>query len=117
MKSNPSYWLQRRKGILVTCVVCYLESSARGKDDQPENASISENVAVTPKDTDVGETELPGTKPAIKSNKPAMAKYSPLDPEILDLMYGKDEVQPEDEAKPECKEDGGKEKKTRFMKK
>ena len=30
-------------------------------------------------------------KPTPKTNRPAMAKYSPLDPELLDLMYGVEE--------------------------
>jgi len=35
-----------------------------------------------------------------KSKKPAMAKYSPLPKDILDLMYGKDEEQPEIKSMP-----------------
>ena len=34
-----------------------------------------------------------------KSKKPAMAKYSPLEQEYLDLMYGKDDDEPEPENK------------------
>ena len=55
-------------------------------------------------------------KPKLKSKKPAMAKYSPLDPEYLDLMYGKDEEQPEIEMIVENTVDNKKtEKKTGFM--
>jgi transposase len=49
-----------------------------------------------------------------KSKKPAMAKYSPLEPEILDLMYGVDDAQPEKEV--ETLEDKQKGKKKRSMK-
>ena len=36
----------------------------------------------------------------MKSKKPAMAKYSPLKQEYLDLMYGVDDEQPEDGIEP-----------------
>jgi hypothetical protein len=53
------------------------------------------------------------TKP--KSKKPAMAKYSPLAPEYLDLMYGKDDEPSESETMPENTADSQKtEKKTEF---
>jgi len=91
--------------------------SARIKDGQSEDESISGSVSVNQKEAIiVSEKEAPSIKP-MKSKKPAMAKYSPLDPEILDLMYGKDEVQTEDEVQSESKEDDGTVKKTRFMKK
>jgi len=93
--------------------------SARGKGGLPGNEAESESVADSPKDNDisVNEKEVPDAKPEIKSSKPAMAKYSPLDPEILDLMYGNDEAHLEGEPKPESKEDEGTVKKTQSMKK
>ena len=45
----------------------------------------------------------PGTT-GHKSKKPAMAKYSPLEPEYLDLMYGKDDEQPENGAEVDNRE-------------
>jgi len=53
----------------------------------------------------------------LKSKKPAMAKYSPLEPEYLDLMYGKDDDQSKDESTPENMVDKQKCKKKRVMKK
>ena len=90
--------------------------SARENVGLPGGEPISDSVADNPKEADGNEKEVPDAKPIIKSNKPAMAKYSPLDPEILDLMYGKDEAQAEDEPKPDKKEDGTV-KKTQLMKK
>jgi hypothetical protein len=84
----------------------------REKDGLPEDEAKSESVADGTKGADFSNKEVPV---AVKSKKPAMAKYSPLDPEILDLMYGKDEELPDNEQKPESK--AGEVKKTQFMKK
>jgi transposase len=47
---------------------------------------------------DDGKCEKDTEKAKLKSKKPAMAKYSPLSQDILDLMYGKDVEQPESET-------------------
>jgi len=52
-----------------------------------------------------------------KSKKPAMAKYSPLEQEYLDLMYGKDDEQPETGVGPENTSEQNKVKKTKDMRK
>jgi len=63
-----------------------------------------------------GEINTGASKP--KSKKPAMAKYSPLEPEYLDLMYGKDDDLTEKGTKPENTADNQKnEKKTKDTKK
>jgi hypothetical protein len=49
-----------------------------------------------------GEKKAEVGKP--KSKKPAMAKYSPLDKEYLDLMYGKDDGEKPDEGMADPKE-------------
>ena len=87
--------------------------SARKKDDSPEIVSDSHKPAAV----NASEKEIPDAKPATKSNKPAMAKYSPLKPEILDLMYGKDEERLENEPKLERKENEHDGKKNQTMKK
>ena len=93
--------------------------SARESDGMPGHEAEPESAAGSPKGDDVGANakSIPSAKPAIKSNKPAMAKYSPLGPEILDLMYGKDEEQPVCEPEPEHKEGERTVKKTQPMKK
>jgi DNA-directed RNA polymerase specialized sigma24 family protein len=77
----------------------------------PESEIKPESSMEIKKDADLNDKEDSDAKPAVKSNKPAMAKYSPLDPEILDLMYGKDEVQPKHEPNAESKSDEHTEKK------
>jgi transposase len=90
---------------------CKLE---REKNNLSENKTKSEGVADDPKDVDINKRE--GSNKII-SKKPAMAKYSPLDPEILDLMYGKDEEQSANESKLENNDGKEKVKKTQSMKK
>ena len=64
------------------------------KDARPANADKEEG--------DSNEEKKPeAEKPKPKSKKPAMAKYSPLDQEYLDLIYGKDEESSEDQRKAE----------------
>jgi transposase len=61
------------------------------KSARPANADSQED--------NKEEINIGAAKP--KSKKPAMAKYSPLEQEYLDLMYGKDDEQPENETIPE----------------
>jgi transposase len=94
-------------------------SESKGSKTESEKGDLSgkemksESFAHSTNNTDTTEKEVPSK---IKSNKPAMAKYSPLDPEILDLMYGKDEEQPEDTPKPNGNVNEGEIKKTAYEK-
>ena len=82
------------------------------KDARPANADNEEGDS---KEGDNEEKESEAAKP--RSKKPAMAKYSPLDQEYLDLIYGKDDENPEEEEMPEkTPEDQEQEKKTKETK-
>jgi hypothetical protein len=85
-------------------------------DGQPEDSAKMEGMADVSNNVGCGgKTALTKVKP----KKPAMAKYSPLEQEYLDLMYGVDDEQPEDGAEPkeESKsEDAGQDKKKRSLK-
>jgi hypothetical protein len=81
-----------------------IESKAESEKGDPSGREMKSESADSPKNADTNEKEVTSK---IKSNKPAMAKYSPLEPEILDLMYGKDEEQSEDEPKQKSKDGEG----------
>jgi len=55
---------------------------------QPEDGTKTEGIEVVLNNADCIEKKSPAK---IKSKKPAMSKYSPLEPEYLDLMYGTDD--------------------------
>ena len=73
--------------------------SSREKSDQPNNGAEPENTVVDSISVDESDNKK-NDKPKGKPKKPAMAKYSPLEPEYLDLMYGVDKEEPENEVKP-----------------
>jgi len=79
------------KSILKEC------KEVREKEEQPKNEANPEKNLVEQSNVVANEK----TPNVVKSKKPAMAKYSPLKQEYLDLMYGVDDDQPENEAKPE----------------
>ena len=73
--------------------------SSRKKSDQPEDGAEPENRVDNPISSDDNEDKTVN-EIKIKSKKPAMAKYSPLEQEYLDLIYGVDEENSENEANP-----------------
>jgi hypothetical protein len=75
--------------------------SAREKVGQPEDGAEIESIVGAPKNT---AGKAGATPERISSKKPAMAKYSPLKQEYLDLMYGKDDEQSDGEKKPNSPE-------------
>jgi len=80
--------------------------STREKGVSLEDGPGLENTSNSLSSDDVNKDKAIDEAPApVKSKKPAMAKYSPLSQEYLDLMYGVDEKKAENEAEPEKKND------------
>ena len=89
--------------------------SSREKADQPNDRTEPENIADDSTCTDENKNKT-SNEVKVKSKKPPMAKYSPLEPEYLDLMYGVDDEKPESETQP-VNIETAETKKKQFMKK